>query len=72
MAAVRKKKTAAAGAEATPTKKKTDAISKKTAAKIEKLAESVLRTVGKGRNPFLEIPIRSLANVSWSEKKRLV
>ena len=49
-----------------------DAISKKTVAKIEKLAEGVLKTVGAGKNPFLDIPIRSLANVNWSEKKRLV
>ena len=49
-----------------------DAISKKTAAKIEKLAEGVLKTVGGGKNPFLDIPVRSLANVSWSEKRRLV
>src|SRR2546428_8156297 len=49
-----------------------DAISKKTTAKIEKLAEGVLKTVNKGKNPFLEIPVRSLANVSWSEKRRLV
>ena len=49
-----------------------DAISKKTAAKIEKLADGVLRTVGQGKNPFLDIPVRSLANVSWSEKRRLV
>ncbi len=49
-----------------------DAISKKTAAKIEKLAHGVLKTVGGGKNPFLDIPVRSLANVSWSEKRRLV
>ena len=49
-----------------------DAASKKTVAKIEKLAESVLKTVAGGKNPFLDIPIRSLANVNWSEKKRLV
>src|SRR5579862_9049489 len=49
-----------------------DAISKKTVAKIEKLAATVLATVGKGRNPALDIPIRSLANVTWSPKKRLV
>src|SRR6185436_17919557 len=49
-----------------------DAISKKTVAKIEKLAESVLKTVGSGKNPALDIPVRSLANVSWSEKRRLV
>src|SRR5512137_3184996 len=49
-----------------------DAVSKKTVAKIEKLAESVLRAVEGGKNPFLDIPVRSLANVSWSEKRRLV
>ena len=43
-----------------------DAISKKTVAKIEKLAEGVLKTVGAGKNPALDIPIRSLANVNWS------
>src|SRR5512143_3801950 len=49
-----------------------DAISKKTAAKIEKLADGVLKSVAGGKNPFLDIPVRSLANVSWSEKRRLV
>src|SRR3989475_11328844 len=49
-----------------------DAISKKTTAKIEKLAQAVLKTVAGGKNPSLDIPIRSLANVTWSEKKRLV
>jgi DNA topoisomerase-6 subunit A len=49
-----------------------DAISKKTAAKIEKLAHGVLKTVEKGQNPSLDIPVRSLANVSWSDKRRLI
>ena len=49
-----------------------DAISKQTAAKIEKLAETVLKTVKGGKNPFFEIPVRSLANVNFSEKKRLI
>src|SRR5215475_16263 len=49
-----------------------DGVSKKTAAKIERLAEGVLRSVAGGKNPFLDIPVRSLANVSWSEKRRLV
>jgi len=47
-------------------------ISKETAAKIEKLADSVLRSVKDGRNPFLDIPVRSLANVSWSDRRRLI
>ena len=39
-----------------------DAVSKKTTAKIEKLAEGVLKAVASGKNPFLDIPVRSLAN----------
>src|SRR5512136_504615 len=49
-----------------------DAVSKKTAAKIEKLAEGVLKSVAGGKNPFLDIPVRSLANVNFNEKKRVV
>jgi DNA topoisomerase-6 subunit A len=49
-----------------------DVVSKKTAAKIEKLAEGVLKTVSQGKNPALDIPVRSLANASWSEKTRLI
>jgi DNA topoisomerase VI subunit A len=49
-----------------------DAIDKKTIAKIEKLAENVLKAVQSGKNPALDIPVRSLANVSFSEKRRLV
>src|SRR5512140_2266619 len=49
-----------------------DAVNKKTAQKIERLAESVVRSVKGGANPFLEIPIRSLANVRFNEKRRLI
>jgi DNA topoisomerase VI subunit A len=49
-----------------------DAVSKKTAQKIEKLADAVLRNVKGGKNPFVEIPIRSLANVKFNEKRRLI
>jgi DNA topoisomerase VI subunit A len=49
-----------------------DAVSKKTAQKIEKLADAVLRTVKDGKNPFVEIPIRSLANVKFNPKRRLI
>jgi len=49
-----------------------DAIDKKTIQKIEKLADSVLKAVKGGNNPFLEIPIRSLANVKFNEKRRLI
>jgi DNA topoisomerase-6 subunit A len=49
-----------------------DATDKKTIQKIERLAESVLKATKGGKNPFLEIPIRSLANVKFNEKKRLI
>jgi DNA topoisomerase-6 subunit A len=49
-----------------------DAVSKKTAQKIEKLADAVLKSVKGGKNPFVEIPIRSLANVEFNPKKRLI
>jgi len=49
-----------------------DASDKKTIQKIERIAEAVLKTVKGGQNPFLEIPIRSLANVHFDEKKGLV
>jgi len=45
---------------------------KKTVQKIDKLAEAVLRTVKGGQNPFLEIPIRALSNVSFNTRKRLI
>jgi DNA topoisomerase-6 subunit A len=60
------------GGAARSKRRSRDAVSKKTAAKIEKLAEGILKTVGSGRNPFVDIPVRSLANVSWSEKRRLI
>jgi len=49
-----------------------DAADKKTIGKIERLAESVLKATKGGKNPFVEIPIRSLANVKFSERKRLI
>jgi DNA topoisomerase-6 subunit A len=49
-----------------------DATDKRTIQKIERLAESVLKATKGGKNPFLEIPIRSLANVRFNEKKRLI
>ncbi len=49
-----------------------DVVDKKTVGKIEKLAESVLEAAKGGKNPFVEIPIRSLANVKFNERKRLI
>lgn len=44
----------------------------KTLAKIERLAESALRTVAKGENPALSLKVRSLSNVAFNEKKRII
>src|SRR5919109_4572366 len=49
-----------------------DAVSKKTVQKIEKLADTVMKRVKTGENPFVEIPIRSLANVKFNPRRRLV
>ena len=49
-----------------------DAVDKKTVQKIERLAASVLQATKGGKNPFVEIPIRSLANVKFNERKRLI
>jgi DNA topoisomerase VI subunit A len=47
-------------------------IDKKTIEKIDRLADSVLRAVKGGENPFVEIPIRALSNVSFNTRKRLI
>jgi DNA topoisomerase VI subunit A len=49
-----------------------DAKDKQTLQKIEKLAETVMRAVKGGNNPFVEIPVRSLANVEFNKKRRLI
>src|SRR5512133_1234687 len=49
-----------------------DQVDKKTIQKIEHLADSVLKAVKGGKNPFVEIPIRSLANVQFNPKRRLI
>jgi DNA topoisomerase VI subunit A len=49
-----------------------DAVSKQTTHKIEKLADAVMKRVKTGENPFVEIPIRSLANVKFNPRRRLV
>ncbi len=40
--------------------------------KLIKLAEGVVRDVGKNRNPRVQIPIRSLANVEFNSKKSIL
>ena len=45
---------------------------KATIKKLIKLAEGVVRDVGKNRNPRVQIPIRSLANVEFNSKKSIL
>lgn len=47
-------------------------IAKKTTAKLEKLAEEVVRQVKGGNNPSVAVPSRSLNNVHFNEKKRII
>src|SRR5687767_5388519 len=44
----------------------------KTLSKIQRLAETALKTVQKGKNPALEIRTRSLSNVSFNAKRRII
>src|SRR5438477_10416407 len=48
------------------------ARAKKPLGKIEKLAIETIRQVKKLDNPAVEIPIRALSNVSFSEKHHLI
>ncbi len=43
-----------------------------TLSKIEKLAKGVLAEVTKGKNPAVEIRTRTLTNVSFNEKKKII
>src|SRR5262245_4320776 len=43
-----------------------------TISKIQRLAQSTLRTVKTGENPALELRIRALSNVSFNEKRRII
>ncbi len=59
----------AAGAR--PAKRKS-AADKATAAKIENLADSVLKAARKKADPTIEIPIRSLSNVKFNARKAIL
>jgi len=45
---------------------------KRTLANLQKLAQGVLRTVGKGENPALSIRVRALSNVSFNERRKII
>ena len=47
-------------------------MAKKTKEKLKSLAQKIVNEVDQGVDPYLEIPIRSLTNVEWSEKDGLL
>jgi DNA topoisomerase VI subunit A len=49
-----------------------DAIAKKTNAKLVKLAEGVIQQVKSGKNPHVDVPTRTLANVRFNQKSRII
>lgn len=49
-----------------------DAVAKKTLAKIEKLAKAVIQDVRKGHEPSIEIPLRSLSNVHFNPRRKII
>jgi len=49
-----------------------DARAKKTNEKLVKLARAVLGDINKGENPSVEVPSRTLSNVHYDEKKKLI
>ena len=49
-----------------------DATAKKTTQKLVKLADGVISQTNAGRNPTVEIPTRTLANVRFNEKKKII
>jgi DNA topoisomerase-6 subunit A len=69
MAAAKKSAKKAAAKKTASKKSGRDAA---TLGKIEKLARTVLGEVNRGSNPALEIRTRTLSNVSFNEKKRII
>ncbi|MFO7156044.1 MAG: DNA topoisomerase IV subunit A [Pseudomonadota bacterium] len=49
-----------------------DATAKKTLAKIEALAKAVVRDIQKKQNPRIEIPLRTLSNITYNARKKII
>ncbi len=49
-----------------------DIQTQKTLAKLRVLADSVLKEIGKHDNPHMDIPLRTLSNVHFDEKKQII
>jgi len=57
---------------ASKTVKKKNDVDANTLSKIEKLARQTLGEASKGKNPALDIRTRTLSNVSFNEKKKII
>lgn len=66
----KKRKDAAASATASPRRAKGDGQA--TQARLAKLADAVVALAEKQKDPFVDIPIRALSNVSFNEKTRYI
>lgn len=49
-----------------------EATAKKTSAKLVRMANDVLASVRSKKNPYLEIPTRTLSNVRFNEQKQII
>src|SRR5579872_1817437 len=49
-----------------------DAAAKRTTGKLVKLADEVIGQTNSGKNPHVEVPTRTLANVRFNEKKKII
>lgn len=49
-----------------------DATAKKTLAKIEKLAKGIVQDVRKKKNPQITLPLRTLSNVHFNARKKII
>src|SRR6201984_3709043 len=45
---------------------------KKTPPSIRNLADTVVHSAGRGREPYVDIPSRSLSNVRFNQSKRII
>jgi len=66
------KKPKDAAASATPSPRRAKGDGQATQARLAKLADAVVALAEKHKDPFVDIPIRALSNVSFNEKTRYI
>jgi DNA topoisomerase-6 subunit A len=67
-----KKSSAKTSAKTTATRDDKSDKDARTLTKLERLATATLKTVGRGENPAIELRQRTLSNVSFNERKRII